>query len=799
MALITDPDLLSQGLSTAVSDAVWGTPSGAVVAITSAGNNLPAFTAGEYFEVRDHSNPVNNGLYKESGGSPSTGSITATKVTGSNPAAAGSEAISFLGTNTSLINRKSVHYDTDARRIYLLENGNLSTDGVTLQALYSFTKEEWKNDATLIPHPFPFTAITPEQFEFNSDWEPTDVVSPAIQTRKLIRTGGWREFTSANVLKKEYAGIVTLGQFEDNANDRAYYQVGSDPTDTGAAINFTFNGPVNEAINTYNLNLGPNASLNFNSSSTITRGSGSWITDGYKKGSQVTITNAEDSGNNGTFTITGVSTSVLTVSGTPFTTNADDDTATVATNYRNAVKLFLRIRDGDTNGKTFAQSQLSDIGVTAVDNKVFRFPVSNATDLKITATDGTITGGSPYTEIGVRYFDQNFTQDVDTPGVGRNFGIVIDVGTHSGVDGSFSNGGSALTTAEAGITGANYAGGTLIIHEGTAKGTYTISGTPGAGTVNITTTFPAAGTNVSFTLQRATPISATAEQIYAKVQYLLRQASDIDSTDQTVTGKTADALLRFVGDTLEAGQAIPSNPNGGGSGVNIQGFSSNDTNRITLYDNTGTSRTFPYVAAGTINFNTNLVSDGNAKYWMFFQYTERFTNTGFSIGSASGSTATLSSTTTNLVTELASGDYITLSGFANSANNGVYILTGAPAGSGPYTAAVRKIDGLTLVNEAAGPSVSLDKNPINSPDAIIVQDNGDADITGTIGGSSVSFTFDYDGNVQGGRTAGTDAAVVIRAIGLNTAQFVETSATITRATGQSISLVASLERNYANP
>jgi hypothetical protein len=182
---------------------------------------------------------------------------------------------------------------------------------------------------------------------------------------------------------------------------------------------------------------------------------------------------------------------------------------------------------------------------------------------------------------------------------------------------------------------------------------------------------------------------------------------------------------------------------------------------------------------------------------MFFEYTERFTNTGFSIGSSSGSTATLSSTTTNLTTELASGDYITLSGFANSANNGVYLLTASPAGSGPYTVAVRKINGATLVNETAGATVSLDKNPINSPDAIVVQDGADADITGTIGGASVSFTFDYDGNVQGGRTASTDAAVVVRAIGLSTAQFVETSATITRATGQSISLVSSLERNYA--
>jgi len=56
-----------------------------------------------------------------------------------------------------------------------------------------------------------------------------------------------------------------------------------------------------------------------------------------------------------------------------------------------------------------------------------------------------------------------------------------------------------------------------------------------------------------------------------------------------------------------------------------------------------------------------------------------------------------------------------------------------------------------------------------------------------------------DGNDQGGRTAGTDADVTIVAIGLDSAQYVLTSGTITRATGQSFSLVAALERNYANP
>jgi len=257
-------------------------------------------------------------------------------------------------------------------------------------------------------------------------------------------------------------------------------------------------------------------------------------------------------------------------------------------------------------------------------------------------------------------------------------------------------------------------------------------------------------------------------------------------------------LLSFVGDNLIAGSTTPSNPNGGGSGVIIQGFSSNDTNRISFYDNLAVVRTYPFVAAGTINFNSNLEFDGDAKYWMYFQYTERFTNTGFAISSVSGQTATLTSSVTDMVAELADGDYIRLGGFTDENNNGIWQLTAAPAGTGPWTVAVTRVDDKPPSNESAGNSVSLDKNPINSPDAIIVKDNSGTDITGVISSGSTTFDFDYDGNVQGGRTATTDAAVLIRAIGLSTAQFVETSGTISRATGQLFTLVASLERNYEN-
>jgi hypothetical protein len=99
---------------------------------------------------------------------------------------------------------------------------------------------------------------------------------------------------------------------------------------------------------------------------------------------------------------------------------------------------------------------------------------------------------------------------------------------------------------------------------------------------------------------------ATLEQIYTKVQFLLRQATDIDSGAGTVIGKTASALLSFVGDTLQTT-----------SGVYIDNIQSADSNRIIFKDQNGVDRTNPYQAAGTLNFNAPLVGTGSSFRMMF--------------------------------------------------------------------------------------------------------------------------------------------------------------------------------------
>jgi hypothetical protein len=136
-----------------------------------------------------------------------------------------------------------VYINTTTKRIKLNTVGNLSTDGVTLKALYSFLKEEWKNDPqtkNLPAFPFPMVPITDESFEFVDGWDYEDDAA-----RYLIRTGGWTvRDTNGNVVAK-WAGIIGLGSIE--ADDQLYYYQGTGSTITSVQLT----GQVNQAVQIY--------------------------------------------------------------------------------------------------------------------------------------------------------------------------------------------------------------------------------------------------------------------------------------------------------------------------------------------------------------------------------------------------------------------------------------------------------------------------------------------------------------------------------------------------------------------
>ncbi len=388
--------------------------------------------------------------------------------------------------------------------------------------------------------------------------------------------------------------------------------------------------------------------------------------------------------------------------------NTAADATTTTFDSRTFFKGYVR-----EYNKKYKDSVLADTGKTATGAYIVNMLLSNEADLDITSNDAGITA-SPYSEINVKYFPSAFNKDVDVTGTNRAFGIVVDVGTHSGVDGAGASGAAALTTAAAGITIATYYGGTLTIHSGAAKGVYTISASGGSSTsIPITTTLLGTASGASFTLQRAAAVTASLQQIYTKIQYQLRQNSNINglASAGVVTGKTAALLLNFVGSALKAGFFAPTNPNGGGTGVTIMGYAAGDVNSFTSYDNTAATRDYPFASAGALISNGNLTAGSTGYYRMYFTTTP-------------------------------GGDYGTSSAIT--------------------------------VNDASG-------NPI----------------AGTITSGTINFTFDYTGNVQGGRTGGVDAGVTVVAGNPGTAKPVVVSGTIGASKTISLSLVAETDRAYA--
>ena len=65
--------------------------------------------------------------------------------------------------------------------------------------------------------------------------------------------------------------------------------------------------------------------------------------------------------------------------------------------------------------------------------------------------------------------------------------------------------------------------------------------------------------------------------------------------------------------------------------------------------------------------------------------------------------------------------------------------------------------------------------------------------------ASIVLSYSYDSNIdRGPASSGTDAPITVVALGLNSAQYVNATGTITRSTSNTVSLTSPLERNYAN-
>lgn len=141
-----------------------------------------------------------------------------------------------------------VQFLSGSLQIKLSTAGNLSTDGVSMQALYSFVKEEWKNDDNLIKFPFPMLSITAEQFEFINGWDLSgsatlSALDDTAGSWTYIKDGGWAVVNANGNNTQEWMNLTTLGTFNSGSDQAYYYQ-----TSSGEVRDAFLQGEVNQGI-----------------------------------------------------------------------------------------------------------------------------------------------------------------------------------------------------------------------------------------------------------------------------------------------------------------------------------------------------------------------------------------------------------------------------------------------------------------------------------------------------------------------------------------------------------------------
>lgn len=620
---------------------------------------------------------------------------------------------------------KNIHIDTALRTIKIRNNSAapkgpvLDETGVTLQALYSFLKQEWKDDPNskqLIAYPFPLVAITPEQFEWRFGWSPADDSS-----RSLIRTAGWREFsTDDTTLKRQYIGTISLGnidgdQNQDGAGDQdfVYYAFFDSANGTSKAGPFDYNfpGEVNQAVLTY-----------------------------------------KDS----------------------------DANQTAELDFRGDIlRLFIR-----QEGKTYDQTDTVDIGLSAGTTLPYntqRFPLVEGNDLKITGAGGvsdatilaakgngqkysTTGDGSTIEYLAVDEASNTFGYSEDLLGGPFNFGVKIK--SASGVDGT-------------------------------------------------------------------TPL--TNQELYAWVQYNLRQDSDIEFAAGTVkSGKLADELLAFVGDTLTTKPVTNIDQNGTRTGVAITNVNADDINNTQLFNTGGSLQSFPFSTAISIGFSQDILDDGaNAKVFVYYDHTR-----DYAVGGEIGTSIQLADVGPSATNAYLDSANITLNGAVSFTPLLTTTTVQNPEGLDPLTdanayfrlnkasgtganhnviwkvtsvvdssnfAAITLDDTVAPINETlntAGDAIYT--HPINSPGALLLDSAGataennvaQAAVSDLASGSLTNnrfvVSYAFDNNSQKDREGGQPFDVNVRAIGLNNGTWVEQTATITEQNTNSISVVSAV-------
>lgn len=261
----------------------------------------------------------------------------------------------------------------------------------------------------------------------------------------------------------------------------------------------------------------------------------------------------------------------------------------------NILTLFNRIQ-----GKLYSSATNVSIGAPSLSYIVYRFPLSNATDLNIDAPDAHIeftdTISATSWSGGVATFTIADSSDLT---VGQR--VYVENASVSAWDGVY--------TVKAAPTGTSFTAD--VENDPGATSTGDITSIHGQITTNLTDTTATdvdgdtVNENYSQVASDASTV-ATTQEIYEKLQFLLRQSTDIDTGTGTEIGNVYPSLAAFVGDLLQGVQ-----------GFFIDGLNDNFLNNVSFIDDTGAARNYPFISSGTITFGPNAGS-GDFEFFMFY-------------------------------------------------------------------------------------------------------------------------------------------------------------------------------------
>lgn len=719
-------------------------------------------------------------------------------------------------------------------------------DGSTLQAVYSFGKEEWRTDTLitgispyynddLIRHEFPFEAITSEQFEVgggtaHDNWNWFNEYSI-----KKVRTGGWAEKTAlstTNDLSRQ-TGIVTLGSLD--ADTQVYYQQVSETT---TPANFQFLGAINEPIEIYR-DDNQDGSADFDRTTYLKLFA-------RKKGKTYVQSEIAD---------IGVTTIQTIVNRFPLS-HADDaaiaasDGDILGSNPWRTTTLVTSGSDGAVSITGFTFTAAADTFQTdgVVSGDTLRITSGTQTGnytIEQVTSETVLTLGTDFefTSAGWGSSESSLTYQVKTPLVNAakvtgNAASIIITGTNEGIrdDGTSANGVIMDTSNTIGSFAAinDYIEITGGVTDPDHIGIFKVKEVTNANQIIVDTPdspFPT-GTpdglveykiwepGMFLEYRKVATANVNTGAGLSQIQFIASDGSYGGLPSITLTGDTwstnvaAGTILEVNGSITNDGSytveqrrtaaivtLVPTD-------VLINQTDATPTTYVNVYE--GHKRT---IGDYTYAFNWKLTASGAGlgDIYQFIQHQLRqSTDIDYGNGTARGDITDLlmsfaSPTGTGINTyfdDLDTNDInnVTLQDHSGVSRNFPFTAAGSLVFNDNLTTDTDAKYWLFFSNDDAGDNLGRDYGTDN---ALIVEDSNGIPIQGNVpqggGNQSVPFTYDYDGNIQRGVTsAASPAPVTLVAIGLTKGQFVISTGTISRTTGITITATAALERNYLN-